>query len=85
MWLGKQNHDPCYMFNLKPLFYLSLKQNNDRTLGLALRVELLLHVLMFVHSVFCDMRCEGNAGYVICVGSFLKEIYNSDVKNVLSI
>jgi len=62
-------------------------QKNYRTLGSALRVELLLHVLMFVHSVFCDMRYEGNAGYIICVcvGSYLKVICNSDMKNVLSI
>lgn len=43
------------------------------TLGSALQVELLLHVLMFVHSVFCAMRYEGTAGYIICVCGVLTE------------
>lgn len=74
MWLGTQNHDTCYM------------QKNGRTLGPALLLALLLHVLIvFVLSVFCDMRCEGNAGYIICVGSYMNEMFKSDMKNVLSI
>jgi hypothetical protein len=69
----------------KPSLVLISEAKEWQYIRSTLILELLLHVLMFVHSVFCDMKCEGNAGYIVFVGSYPKDMCNSDMKNVLSI